>query len=182
MNGQFSLRAPLPQEQHVLHAWRNSERVRAMMKSDMLIAIETHRAWFEELASRSDRRVYMFEKQGVPIGVVQFADIDVSNRTCSWGFYLGEPDLPRGTGTMLGYMGLNEAFERLHLRKVNAEVLASNVPSYKMHKKLGFHIEGCLRKQIWRNDRYEDLILLSIFDDEWRKWRNQLDTAAGGGT
>lgn len=138
------------------------------MKSDTLISPEEHRAWFGRIKTNPNGLFYIFEKSGVPLGVMQFTDIHRENGTCAWGFYLGESELPRGTGTLLGCMGLREAFGQQRLRKVMAEVLESNKISYQLHKKLGFRIEGCLRKHIWRNARYEDVIVLSIFADDYR--------------
>ena len=176
MNGIFRLREPAEHDLERLWRWRNSERVRSAMKSDRPISEEEHRYWFGRLRSRPDCLFFIFEKGDHPLGIVQFTGVNRTDGTCSWGFYLGEEGLPRGTGTLLGYLGLSRVFEKEGIRKVTAEVLESNLASYRMHKKLGFHIEGCLRKHVWRNGKYEDVILLAIFKKDWEEWQSRNGT------
>ena len=52
------------------------------------------------------------------------------------------------------------------MHKVTAEVLSENAPSLAMFKKCGFAIDGCLRDEVFKNDRYYDVMSLSILANE----------------
>lgn len=177
MNGIYRLRDVVEQDSGQLWRWRNSERIRAVMTSDRPISREEHERWFAALLAREERHFYVFEKMGKPLGVMQFTAVNRTDGTCSWGFYLGERHLPRGTGTYLAYLGLIRAFDTEGLRKLCAEVLAGNAASYRLHKKMGFHMEGCLRKQVKRGNGYEDVLLLAIFREEWDRWKGKIDSS-----
>jgi UDP-4-amino-4,6-dideoxy-N-acetyl-beta-L-altrosamine N-acetyltransferase len=167
MTGIYRLRDVTPADKALILRWRNSERVRAVMRSDRPIPPEEHDRWFAELLAREDRLFYVFEKWGKPLGIMRFSDVSRENGTCSWGFYLGERNLPRGTGTYLACLGLMQAFDVEGFRKVCAEVLSSNVASYRLHKKMGFRLEGCLRRHIRRGAGYEDVFLFALFKEDW---------------
>jgi UDP-4-amino-4,6-dideoxy-N-acetyl-beta-L-altrosamine N-acetyltransferase len=170
---EFKLRKITEQDLELILQWRNSERVRVNMFTDKIITLEGHNAWFERIKSDTDNLYMIFEWEGIPIGVSSFTKINWEHRVCSWGFYLGESDLPSGMGTVMGYHSLEYAFEMLKIRKVTGEVFAFNVPSNKLFHKLGFICEGRLRAFMYKNGVLEDLILFGIFKDEWAKAKNE---------
>lgn len=155
-------------------AWRNSERVRSCMFSDQVIPLEQHRAWWERAKNSPSSVHLLFEKDGVPLGVVNFTGIDAQNGRCSWGFYVGEETAPRGTGTVMGILALDFAFGSLGMRKICAEVIGFNSASLGYHHKLGFIQEGRLARHVLRGDRYEDVVLFALFAEDWPKARRPL--------
>ncbi len=154
--------------------WRNSDRIRKAMFTDRIIAMDEHRAWFERLNKEKNAICMIFELQGRPVGVVNIVQIDNRNHKCSWGFYLGEVALPRGAGTMMGYLALEYIFETLGMHKLCAEVLAYNALSVRFHKKLGFVEESHFKKHVLKNGSYEDVIAMALFREIWVKFKNQL--------
>ena len=149
--------------------WRNSERIRANMYTDHLINMDEHRAWFERTKQREDSVHLIFEYQAHPVGVVNVTQIDKRNNKCFWGFYLGEVDVSRGSGAVMEYLALNYIFEVLGIRKLGAEVFAFNTQVIKLHKKFGFVEEGCFVKHVLKNNKYEDVIPMALFAEEWLK-------------
>ncbi|BDV43447.1 acetyltransferase [Geotalea uraniireducens] len=147
--------------------WRNSERIRLNMYSDHLISWEEHRAWFARLQESDTARTLLFAVDGRPLGVVNAVRIDRRNGTCYWGFYLGETDAPRGSGTAMGYLGLDYIFSELGLRKVIGEAFAFNEASIAFHRRLGFVQEGCFVRQVLKDGEYHDIISFSLFNDQW---------------
>lgn len=175
MTGIYRLRDVTPADKERIFRWRNSERVRSVMRCDRPIAPEDHDRWFAALLERKDRLFFLFEMMGKPVGVMQYKEVSRVDGTCSWGFYLGERNLPRGTGTVLACLGLMRAFDTEGFRKVCAEVLAGNVASYRLHKRMGFRLEGCLRRHIRRGKGYEDVLLFALFREEWDRRKGSID-------
>lgn len=154
--------------------WRNSDRIRAVMFTDRIITMDEHREWFERLNKEKNAVCKIFEFQGRTVGVVNIVQIDRYNNKCSWGFYLGEVDVPRGTGTVMGFLALEHIFEVMGIHKLFAEALAFNTQSIKFHKKLGFIEEGRFAKHVLKNGNYEDVIAMALFNEEWMKFKGQL--------
>ncbi len=153
--------------------WRNSERIRQSMLSDHLISWEEHWHWFTNM--NQDRNSYLlFEFQEQPAGLVYFNDIDRYHNKACWGFYVGETELPRGTGLLMGYLGLSHAFSEQAFRKICSEALFSNPTSISFHIKLGFVEEGRLIQQVRKGENYVDLILLALFNEQWQQNQNRI--------
>lgn len=154
--------------------WRNSERIRTCMLSEELLVWEQHRRWFERIKN-DDRNAYLiYEYDQVPSGLVYFNDINRAHGLGTWGFYLGREDLPKGTGTRMCLLGLEYAFEVLGIRKVNAEVLENNMPSLKLHRKIGFKQEGLFVNHINKNGILHNLYRFGYFSGDWIIGKPQL--------
>ncbi|KKM12351.1 hypothetical protein SY88_04170 [Clostridiales bacterium PH28_bin88] len=161
--------------------WRNSDRIRAVMYTDQVITMEEHRGWFERVRQEQNAIYKIFEYQERPVGVVNVVRLDKRNNKCSWGFYLGEVDIPQGTGLVMGYLALEYIFEGLGIRKLCAEALAFNTPSIRFHQQLGFAEEGRLIKHVMKNGHYEDVIAMALFNEDWMKLKSRLARLCLGG-
>lgn len=163
--------------------WRNSDRIRENMYTDHEIPMDEHRAWFDRIRKEPVPLFLVFEFQMKPIGVVNVTHVDRRNDKCYWGFYIGDPVAPSGSGTALGYFGLNYIFEVLKIRKLCAEAFAFNTASLKFHQRLGFVEEGRFVRHILKNGRYEDIVSFSLFKEDWFRHRSRVGElcASGGG-
>ncbi len=160
-----------------IYRWRNSNHIRKYMFTDRLITREEHDLWFDRvkknnaqingIINRPIAKILHYQEQ--PIGFINFTDIDQENNKCSWGFYIGEENAPKGSGQIMGFLSLNHIFEEFKLRKLCAEVLGFNERSIRYHRKLGFIEEGRLKEHVFKHDRYVDVILMALFHDQWAK-------------
>lgn len=153
--------------------WRNSDRVRFNMFSTHVITKEEHRNWYLNLDFNTCRYL-VFECLHRPVGLVNFTKIGQYNDRCDWGFYLGETDVPPGTGLLMGYLGIEYAFTVLNIRKLCSQVLGNNERSLRYHHKLGFKEEGRLLKHHLLNGIYVDVIMMALFKDDWEKVKEDL--------
>jgi len=149
--------------------WRNSDRIRANMYNDHVISFDEHNAWFKRQKSGESSRYLVFELMGRPVGLVYFVDIDHKNSKAFWGFYLGYEDLPSGSGTLLGKLGVDYAFNCLGIKKLCGEAFAFNKSSIRFHKKLGFVEEGRLVRHVLKNGEFEDIVSFALFKEDWQK-------------
>jgi UDP-4-amino-4,6-dideoxy-N-acetyl-beta-L-altrosamine N-acetyltransferase len=150
------------------------------MYTDHVITMDEHREWFERLRKEPDPTFLVFEYKDKLIGVVNVTQIDRRNGKCYWGFYVGDPEAPRGSGTILGYFGLNYIFDVLKIRKLCAEAFAFNEASIRFHKRLGFVEEGLLARHVQKNGRYEDVISFALFADDWIVHKSRIEASCFG--
>lgn len=156
-------------------AWRNSERIRASMYTDHTITMDEHRGWFERTRKESPPPFMVFEVQGKPVGGVNISHMDRRNGTCHWGFYIGEETVPRGSGKIMGLLGLEYIFDVVGIRKLIGEAFAFNEASIAFHRKLGFLEEGHFVKHVLKNGTYEDIISFALFRDDWLRLKGVLE-------
>ena len=57
---------------------------------------------------------------------------------------------------------MKKIVEELNLNRIYANVLEYNTPSKNMFMKCGFNIDGVQRQAIYKNEKFYDLIILSI--------------------
>lgn len=172
--GDYCLRPIIEDDLDQLLLWRNSERVRAFMYSDHTISIQEHLAWYERAVRAEFPTVLIFVYGGQPIGMKCFTQIDRKNNRCHWGFYLGETEIPKGSGSIMGFMAQEYIFLEKNFHKLCAEAFVFNEASQRYHKRLGFREEGRFVQHIWKNGRYEDIICYAILRDEWMEFRDDI--------
>ena len=161
------LRPMEPADRDRLLDWRNSERVRANMFTDHVIGADEHAKWFARSLAESTTAHFIFEIRGRPLGFSSLTAIARAHRRCSWGFYLAEADLPRGTGSAMTFLTLCHAFESIGVDKVCCEVFSFNARALRMLENAGFAREGRLARHCVKNGKQEDVVCLARFRDNW---------------
>lgn len=58
-------------------------------------------------------------------------------------------------------------FQELRYQKATIRVYSFNEPSIKLHEKLGFQREGCLRRTVFTRGQYYDQLVYGITDEEF---------------
>jgi UDP-4-amino-4,6-dideoxy-N-acetyl-beta-L-altrosamine N-acetyltransferase len=131
----------------LIFEWRNSPIVRNAMFSNNIISWEEHVSWFDSMTLDDTKLWFLYSDQNkTPHGVAYFTDIDLTQLSAFWGFYL-RPNFEPGTGFLMLREVLDMAFNDLGLLKLNAYVLRSNLRSLKTHKRLGF-IEPRVKERV----------------------------------
>ena len=149
-----------------VYAWRNLDRVREFMFNSEVIEFEIHRKWFIKILSQSDVDYQILEYLGRPIGQANATNIDLINKNCDWGFYLGEEGAERGSGTVLGLFMLDYLFENYQMENVCAQVLEKNTASLGLHKKLGFISVGQFEKELINKSKV-NVVKMSLDKNFW---------------
>lgn len=171
---QFGAFRPIHEsELELMLSWRNDPSVRQNMYTTHEISIEEHLSWWEKVKHSSRHNYFMYEREGIPLGIVGFTGIDRQNKNSAWAFY-ASPDAPRGTGSLMESLALNYAFDELNLHKLFCEVLSFNTPVIKLHEKFGFKVEGILRDQFRKDGEYIDIYRLGLLSQEWIERRDEM--------
>ena len=97
------------------------------------------------------------------VGIIFLSKINSIHKTCWLGIFLGE-ESARGKGFGKEAVNLitDYAFDSLNLRKVSLEVVKTNKNAISVYKKLGFVQEGEMKKQVFIEGKYSDLIIMSL--------------------
>lgn len=167
----YSLRPITEDDLPMVLAWRNSERIRAVMYTDHHITQEEHHRWYAKIKDDTQCCYLIFNIKDIPYGLVNFTSINTTHNRCMFGYYLGRVGYPKGSGAIMEFLTLDYAFLKIKIRKLCCEVLSFNLPSLNLNKKFGFHEEGCLKKHIIKNNEYHDVLQLALFAEEWLEQR-----------
>jgi len=100
---------------------------------------------------------------GKPVGMVEIiAGSGISRRTASVRFWLAEEY--RGAGVMSAALTqlTEQAFERLDVLRMDAEVVADNIPARCALNNAGFSLEGTLSRRAWVGGKPADVCVYAL--------------------
>lgn len=92
-------------------------------------------------------------------------EIDPQHHRAELGFWIGKPFRGQGYATEAGRAVIGFGFSVIGLNKITATHLAPNNDSKKVLIKLGFVVEGVLKRQIRRSGQYYDLVCHGLLRD-----------------
>jgi len=102
---------------------------------------------------------------------VGFVGLYAINWVCRRGDYriiIGEREsLGRGLGTEVAKLVVAYGFETLNLEVMTLGVNSENHRAIQSYENAGFVREGVRRKMIYRNNRYYDILQMSVLRDEY---------------
>ncbi|MFH0068457.1 UDP-4-amino-4,6-dideoxy-N-acetyl-beta-L-altrosamine N-acetyltransferase [Peribacillus sp. NPDC056705] len=169
------LRALIENDMDMIYNWRNLESIRENMFHDQMIPYKDHCNWFRNVLINQAKYYRLFVNQNKPLGLVSFKESNQQSQTCLWGFYIGESTAPKGSGTIMGSLALDYAFQCLSMRKVIGEVLSTNQKSTKFHLKLGFIQTGLDKNKLWRNGQPVDILQFQLDSEEWDRQKAKVN-------
>jgi len=170
----YQLRPLHIEDKAMVLSWRNQERVRRFMYTDHVISTDEHERWLSQALANTSARYLIFEFNSRPVGFVSFSNLEPIQLRGSWAYYLGETDVPNGTGSAMEFLALDYAFEHLKIRKLCCEVFGFNESVIKLHQKFGFRQEGLFAAHVLKSRVFEDVVVLAIFASDWMKHRERM--------
>lgn len=149
--------------------WYNDPEVRKTLTVTERFELERTRAWFASIRDSDSRIDFLIETpEGTPIGVTGLLHIDRVHGTAECFCVIGEKAFwGGGMGTEIHSALIQWAFERLGLSKIHAVIRTNNPAIYKVVQKLGFQIEGTLRKEMLLEGQRQDVYRIGLLKEEF---------------
>lgn len=135
------------------------------------LSYKQQKDWFENLsANKNELRVIIDLKNRGAIGTAILSDIDWKNRNAEFHFKIISDENVRGCGygTKAAKALLDYAFKQLGLHCIFMNVLDYNKASQRVAEKCGFKKEGILRKRVFKNGDYHDIVSWSLLEHEFK--------------
>ena len=162
------LRAFELEDYKLINKWRNDNEINENFASNKLfISSERDRKWIEERIFNDKKDISLavcLKENNELIGYTSIKDIDHWNKCAEWsGIIIGDK-INRGKGysSEIQHMVLTYLFNELGLHRVYAYQLEDNQASIAMVKKSGFKVEGILRQCLFKDNKYQNLLIISI--------------------
>jgi len=143
--------------------------------------------WVDQTRSQEDVRLFILRVleqyhanlgpqtgiwlDGSLCGTVGCHPIDWSNRNCSLGYWIDSAQEGKGVITRCCVAMLDYLFDELGLHRAEIRCGTGNQRSCAIPERLGFTREGVVREAEWVNDRWVDLVVWGILEEEWRRMR-----------
>ena len=163
----------------ILQRWINDPEVTEYLSNIFPYSLEAETAWFESILKQPMAEQPLVielrlkhsgksEDEWLSIGICAFMHITDIHRGAEVGIFLGEKEFwSQGHGTEAMRLLLKFGFEDLNFHRIWLRVLENNHRARKSYLKAGYVEEGRMRKSQFRHGFYNDLILMSILQEEW---------------
>ena len=174
--GDRVLLRPLREEDLPLKVkWYNDSQVRDTLIVEETFDLEGTRRWFQKAREDRSRVDFLIESLvGVPIGVTGLLHIDQTHQTAECFCVIGEKTFwGKGLGTEIHSILIQWTFEYLGIHKIWASIRTNNPAIYKVVQRLGFQIEGTLRKEILLEGVYQDVYRIGLLKEEFTPTHTQ---------
>lgn len=107
--------------------------------------------------------------KGQAAGTIGYHSIDWRDRKVEIGYWLGAQFQGKGLMTKACRAMVTYAFDQIKLNKVEIRCAVGNTRSCAIPQRLGFKVEGIIRRAEWLYDHYVDLVLYSMLAHRWQK-------------
>jgi UDP-4-amino-4,6-dideoxy-N-acetyl-beta-L-altrosamine N-acetyltransferase len=146
--------------------WLNNPHVNRNFGGDgihKVTNIKKQQTWFSRYLEDKNQKHFVILVNNTPVGQVGLSEVSKGNKHAEVFIIIGN-DKYRGIGisqTALQFI-TNYGFNRLKLHKIFLEVNALNEQAIKAYEKFGFKHEGVLKEHLFYNNKYIDLLYMSI--------------------
>jgi ribosomal-protein-serine acetyltransferase len=127
---------------------------------------------FLEMIARQHREglswTATIRQSGALCGAIAFHLFDRPNRCGSIGYWLDAAYSGRGIMTEACRALVSEGFSRFHLHRIEIRCAVGNERSCGIPQRLGFREEGLLREREWLHDRWVDLRVFAMLEQDWK--------------
>jgi len=135
-------------------------------------SVENQRKW---LLSRGDNEinyVIVDKHTNETVGAISILDVNEADKVSSVGRLLLDDQFltqskPYGLEALL--LTYDYVFSVMGFRKITGEILEVNENMVKLQKFLGMKQEGLLEKHVWINGDYQNICIMSIFNETFHK-------------
>jgi diamine N-acetyltransferase len=155
--------------------WFNDPDVRKTLIINERFELEKTIRWFEKIQTDDSRLEFVIETlQKATIGIIGLAGVNQAHKTAEIYIVIGQKEF-WGKGVMLEAecLLIDWAFNSLGLEKIWAETRPDNIASIITMKKIGFQVEGTLRKEKIIEGQRETILHLGLLREDFKFSRKQ---------
>ena len=167
------LRALEPDDYKYTHQWRTDDATwSSVAGTKRFVSLDTERRWLiNALESHEKGDVLRFVicvgESEIPVGMISANSIDHINKTCEISRMIAPES--RGLGIVKKAMILvyDYLYSQLGVNRIESRVLEDNIASIRSQEKFGSVQEGVLRKAIFKDGKFKDLICFAMLREEF---------------
>lgn len=167
----FQLRELARRDLPAINRWRaDAALVGKLGAAFRYVGTDVDEKWFDSyLANRANNvRLAVCTDDDTLVGAVYLLGIDWVHRHAEFSIWIGDNSVQRkGAGETATRGMLNHAFDDLNLERVWLTVLIHNEPAIRLYRKVGFREEGRQRHAVFKNGRYQDMLMMSVLRSEY---------------
>jgi RimJ/RimL family protein N-acetyltransferase len=167
-----ALRAVKTADLDVLRSFINDPEVLAFSNVYKPISDEQQAAWFASIGATASQVWFAIDRldDASLIGTCCLVDIEWIGRVAELRIRIGDKRAwGKGCGSDACALLVEYGFQSLNLERIWLRVFAPNGTAIRMYEKLGFVVEGRLRRAWHFQGVTDDVIVMGLLRDEWKR-------------
>jgi RimJ/RimL family protein N-acetyltransferase len=156
-----------------IEKWFNDPAIRKYLKPRFPRTPQKIKTWVDANSEPLPVRLnflIVHNADNQPIGACGLIDINWNYRHAEIYISIGETQYwGQNLAVDANKLILDYAFKELNLHKVYALIFAENERSQKAAIKTGFKPEAVIKDQVFNDGKYQDLVMLSLFQEDYLK-------------
>lgn len=148
-------------------SWLNNAEVTKYLEVGMFPATRDKTLEYVQSMKKINNSIFLaiLDKQTKDhIGNIKLDQINWIHRTGEIGILIGDKDYwGKGYGSEATNLVVTHGFQTLNLRKISLGVYANHTAAIKSYEKVGFKIDGTMKKHLYLDGEYVDKCWMCIF-------------------
>jgi RimJ/RimL family protein N-acetyltransferase len=130
--------------------------------------VEGFRAFVDTATKEPKSAIFVIERleDREPVGGCSFFEIETAARTAMLGIWLGKPYWDSGLGTDAVRTLCRFGFRHMNLQRIGLNVFETNPRARRAYEKVGFVVEGTLRRAEFVRGRHVDSFVMGLLAEE----------------
>ncbi|MBI2238083.1 MAG: GNAT family N-acetyltransferase [Actinobacteria bacterium] len=127
------------------------------------------REWVERTRGNERDAIFVVEtlEARETVGVCALEGIDARARTARFGIWIGKPHWGKGYGTDATHACCRFGFRHMNLQRIELHVYPETNPrAVRTYERVGFTLEGTLRRAQFLGSRYIDVAVMGLLAEE----------------
>ncbi|MDB5249637.1 MAG: N-acetyltransferase [Segetibacter sp.] len=159
----------------LLNEWHNDEEINSLTGGRKhFVSSEYDKKWLEDKMLNNTKQLYWAICETATrnmVGYTSLNDIDFVNRKAFMGgLVIGDKATrSKGYATKAAILLLNYGFYELGLNKIYATCLSEHKTVVLTFLMLGFKRDGILRQDVFKGNKFRDVIMVSLLKEEYEK-------------
>ncbi len=167
LNNTFRLRKANSSDIDQLFSLKNNARIASLLGGfNTFYSIEDISKWIDFHNSKSDEVLFLIEdveRQHI-IGHVGLYNIDYRIGKCEYAIMIADEEYQgKGIGQLCTKTMISFARDQLNVQKITLSLLSTNEKALALYTKNGFVQEGLLKREQYKDGKYQDVILMAKF-------------------
>lgn len=164
------LRQPIKDDLVHFLSWNKDEELRHLMGWEYPDCEDEMTAWLFNKNQNRDRRFYIIELAGKPIGDIELCNISWRSGQAEIKICIANKEYwGQGLGKRALEIILKEAFDTFGLSEVYLRVYAFNQRAVHCYEKVGFNLRGILKR---RDPNWQEIWLMSLNKNHYKRSRS----------
>lgn len=146
----------------------NSNEIAPYINVSEKFTLPKTQKWFSNIEDDSTRFDFVFMNKGERVGMGGLTGVSIIDKNCELYMYVDVSFQGKGLGYLSGKKLCEFAFNVLKLEKVFLYTFSENYRANKLYEKIGFKLEGVLRKQTFKDKRLQDRNIYGLLKNEFK--------------